>query len=92
MASAEAELFAELPDVSVEMNATGRRRTLCATRNGERYEYVVDRTTGRCDAPTGCSGSARHFASDAPGEITVLESWTVSGDAPAPDWLRAVCD
>jgi hypothetical protein len=87
-----AELFAQLPDVSVEINATGERRTLCATRSAEHHEYVVDRTNGRCDATGACSGSARHFASDAPGQLTVLESWTASADAPAPDWFRRVCN
>jgi hypothetical protein len=87
-----ARLFEQLPDVSVEINATGGRRTLCAQRDGEHYEYVVDRTNLSCDSPTGCSGSARHFSSDAPGEVTVLESWTASDEAPAPDWFRAVCN
>lgn len=87
-----AELFGQLPDVSVEINATGERRTLCATRSAEHYEYVVDRTNGRCESSTACSGSARHFASDAPGQLAVLESWTASDDAPAPDWFRRVCN
>jgi hypothetical protein len=87
-----ARVFAQLPDVSVEINATGGRRTLCAKRGGEHYEYVVDRTNLSCESATGCSGSARHFSSDAPGVVTVLESWTASDEAPAPDWFRNVCN
>lgn len=86
-----AELFEQLPDVSVQINVTDSRRTLCARRAGEHYEYVVDRTNGGCDSPPPCRGTARHFASDSPGQLMVLESWTASADAPAPDWFRDVC-
>jgi hypothetical protein len=87
-----AQLFEQLPDVTVDINTTGDRRTLCAVRDGEHYEYVVDRTNGGCDSPPACTGSARHFASDAPGEVTALESWTAAVDAPAPAWFRDVCN
>jgi hypothetical protein len=86
-----AQLFEQLPDVAVDINATPGRRTLCATRAGEHYEYVVDRTNFGCDSPPPCTGSARHFSSDVPGKITVLESWTADDDAAAPDWFRDVC-
>ena len=86
-----AQLFEQLPDVTVDINATPGRRTLCATRDGEHYEYVVDRTNLGCDSPPPCTGSARHFSSDAPGEVSVLESWTADDDAAAPDWFRNVC-
>jgi hypothetical protein len=87
-----ARVFEQLPDVSVDINAFDGGRTLCASRDGEHYEYVVDRTNGGCDAPPRCTGSARHFASDAAGEVTVLESWTARDDAPAPGWFRDVCN
>jgi hypothetical protein len=86
-----AQLFEQLPDVTVDINATPGRRTLCATRDGEHYDYVVDRTNLGCDSPPPCTGSARHFSSDAPGEVSVLESWTADDDAAAPDWFRNVC-
>ncbi|MEY4544474.1 MAG: hypothetical protein RL685_669 [Pseudomonadota bacterium] len=86
-----AELFGQLPDVSVEINDTAGRRTLCARREGERYEYVVDRSNGSCDSTSACTGSARHFSSDAAGEVTVGEIW-FAGEEPAPDWFRETCE
>lgn len=84
------ELFEQLPDASAEISFnTGR--SLCSARVGEHYEYVVDRTSGACDGVGACRGSARHFASDAPGEINLLAIWSAaSGDAP-PAWFRDVC-
>jgi hypothetical protein len=86
-----AELFRQLPDVSVDINDTSGRRTLCARREGEHYEYVVDRGTGSCVAASPCTGSARQYSSDAPGEVTAGEIW-FAADAPAPGWFRDACE
>jgi hypothetical protein len=87
-----AEVFSQLPDVSVAINTTAGRRTLCARRDGEHYEYVVDRTRGTCDSGPSCGGTARHFASDASGDIQVLETWMGGESSPAPSWFRDVCN
>ncbi len=86
------QLFDQLPDAVVEMNAGGGERTLCAVRDGEHYEYVVDETNGECDAASECTGRARYFASDAPGDITLLESWGSLDAAPVPGWFLDVCN
>jgi hypothetical protein len=84
------ELFDQLPDASVQINVIGGPRPLCATRQGEHYEYVVDRTNGKC-VTSPCRGTFRRFVSDAAGEVSALESWT-STDGPAPAWFSAVCN
>jgi hypothetical protein len=84
------ELFEQLPDADAEISvSTGR--TLCSRRAGEHYEYVVDRTSGDCDGTGPCRGSARHFASDAPGQITWLTSWSATPGDPPPAWFQDVC-
>lgn len=84
-----AELFGQLPDATAEISLNTEVRTLCAAREGERFAYVVDRTNGSCRSS--CSGSARYFASDAAGEIALLDIWVASDDEPAPDWFGAIC-
>jgi hypothetical protein len=64
-----------------------------AWRDGERYEYVVDRRGGDC--PAGCTThDAHHVATDAAGEVTRLEAWQQGelSNEPAPDWFRRICD
>jgi hypothetical protein len=84
------ELFEQLPDASVQINVIAGPRPLCATRQDEHYEYVVDRTNGKC-VTSPCRGIFRRFVSDAAGEVSALESWT-STDGPAPAWFSAVCN
>lgn len=83
-----AERYAELPEVTTaEANfAAGDGPTLCVSRDGDRYEYVVDRAGGDC--PAGCTDhDARAFASEAAGQITALGSWTSASGQPAPAWF-----
>jgi hypothetical protein len=84
------ELFEQLPDISADISFNSGR-SLCSARSGEHYEYVVDRTSGPCDGTGACRGSARHFASDAPGEISLLAIWSAASGDPPPAWFRDVC-
>ena len=86
-----AEVFEQLPDAQAQIDVAPGRRTLCASRDGDHYDYVVDRTGRGCDSSS-CTGIFRHFASDVPGELITLEYWQASDGTPAPDWFRAVCD
>jgi hypothetical protein len=86
-----AERYAELPGVTTaEANLRiGDGSTLCAARDGARYQYVVDRAGGDC--PAGCTEhDARAFASEAAGQITALGAWDSTGGDPAPAWF-AIC-
>jgi hypothetical protein len=89
-----ADLFDQLPGVTSQIYANDVSRTLCVSREGEHYEYVVDRTNGTCDAPTAprCTGSARHFTTNSPGAPTVLETWTAKAGEGAPAWFHDVCN
>jgi hypothetical protein len=85
-----AQLYAELPGAKAPnaISATGDGSTLCAARDGEHYEYVVDRAGGDC--PSGCTEhEAFHFTSHAAGQVTRAEEWR-SGSAPRPPWF-AIC-
>jgi hypothetical protein len=87
-----AELYAELPEVILAeaSHALGDGSTLCAVRDGEQYEYAVDRAGGDC--PSGCTEHEVHgFASDAAGQVSMLGVWSsLSGD-PAPAWVSEIC-
>jgi hypothetical protein len=87
-----AELYAELPEVILAeaSYALGDGSTLCAVRDGEQYEYAVDRAGGDC--PAGCTEHEEHgFASAAPGQVSTLGVWSsLSGD-PAPAWVSEIC-
>ncbi|HTV26036.1 MAG TPA: hypothetical protein VMG12_45375 [Polyangiaceae bacterium] len=81
-----AERYAELPGVTTaEANfALGDGSSLCAAREGERYQYVVDRAGGDC--PAGCTEhDMLGFESDAAGQISALGAWT-TGSGAAPAW------
>ena len=87
-----AELYAELPEVvSAEADGlVGDGPTICAARDGDRYEYVVDDAGGDC--PAGCTEhEAHHFESDAAGQVTALDVWDSADGQPAPDWFRDLC-
>jgi hypothetical protein len=87
-----AELYGALPEVqSAEPSyGVGDGSTLCARREGEHYEYVVDRAGGDC--PSGCTEHEAHlFASDAAGQIGAVDSWNSSDPSPAPSWFREIC-
>jgi hypothetical protein len=87
-----AELYAKLPEVilSEPSYGVGDGSTLCAVRNGEQYEYAVDRAGGDC--PSGCTEHEVHgFASNAAGQVSTLGVWSsLSGD-PAPAWVMEIC-
>jgi hypothetical protein len=87
-----AELYAELPEVilSEPSYGAGDGSTLCAVRDGARYEYAVDRAGGDC--PSGCTEHEVHgFASNAAGQVSTLGVWSsLSGD-PAPAWVSEIC-
>jgi hypothetical protein len=87
-----APLYAELPGIeAVEPNGSGGDGpTICAWRDGEDYEYVIDRAGGDC--PAGCtSHDAHHFRSAADGAIEALESWNSETDPDRPEWYERVC-
>jgi hypothetical protein len=86
-----AELYAALPEVqSAEPSyGVGDGPTLCVQRDGDRYQYVVDRAGGDC--PSGCTEHEAYlFASDAAGQVTAMDSWN-SNTSPAPTWFRETC-
>jgi hypothetical protein len=87
-----ADLYAQLPEVILTepSSAIGDGSTLCAVRDGEQYQYAVDRAGGDC--PSGCTEHEVHgFASDAAGQVSALGVWSsLSGD-PAPAWVSAIC-
>jgi hypothetical protein len=86
-----AERYAALPGVTGAgpNSAVGDGPTLCAARDGGRYEYVVDRAGGDC--PAGCTEhDARAFASEAAGQITAVGAWTSASGEAAPAWF-AIC-
>jgi hypothetical protein len=87
-----AELYAELPEVilSEPSYGAGDGSTLCAVRDGEQYQYAVDRAGGDC--PSGCTEHEVHgFASNAAGQVSTLGVWSsLSGD-PAPAWVSEIC-
>jgi hypothetical protein len=89
-----AELFDQLPGVGAQIYVSDAERTLCVSRQGEHYEYVVDRTNGSCNAatPPRCTGSARHFETNAAGAPVVLETWTGRAGEGAPAWFHDVCN
>lgn len=87
-----ATLYAQLPGVSSAgpNSREGDGPTLCAARDGERYEYVVDRAGGDC--PAGCTEHEAYlFASDASGQVTALDTWSSESGSPAPEWFGRVC-
>jgi hypothetical protein len=87
-----AELYEQLPEVSgAEASVSvGDGPTLCAARDGNRYEYVVDRAGGDC--PSGCTEhEAHHFESNAAGEVTAGGVWRSESGEAAPEWFGRVC-
>ena len=87
-----AQLYAQLPGVrGAEANGfVGDGSTLCAARDGDRYEYVVDRAGGDC--PSGCTEhEGHHFVSDAAGQITAQGVWSLESGEPAPEWFGRIC-
>jgi hypothetical protein len=87
-----AELYAQLPAVveASENGFAGDGSTLCVARDGERYDYVVDRAGGDC--PSGCTEhEAHHFESAAAGQLTELDTWSSVSGQPAPAWFAELC-
>jgi sugar lactone lactonase YvrE len=83
-----AERYAALPGVTGAgaNSAAGDGPTVCVARDGERYQYVIDRAGGDC--PSGCTEhDARAFASDAAGQVTSLGAWVSESGQPAPAWF-----
>jgi len=64
--------YAALPGVmNAEPGVGGRGPTICVTRNGETWHYVVDQASGDC--PSGCiDHKYTHFSSSAAGAVTNL--------------------
>jgi hypothetical protein len=87
-----ASVYAELPGIeNVDPSVTpADGPTICAARDGDIYDYVVDRAGGDC--LFGCTThDAHHFRSTAPGEIEVLESWNSESGTSAPEWFTRAC-
>lgn len=87
-----AELYAQLPGVKATEAEVFEPHgsTLCVTRNGDRYEYVVDAVSG--DPLEGDLQREAHlFASDAAGGITALGVWSSESGEPTPEWFGRVC-
>lgn len=87
-----ARVYAELPGMEyVGPNYFGGDGpTICAERDGDVYEYVVDRAGGDC--PAGCTThEAYHFRSTGAGEVEALETWDSTSVASAPDWFTRLC-
>ena len=89
-----AELYRQLPGVlyANPSSSGGGPPPLCAARDGNIYEYVVDRASARCETTSTCNQHrARHYVSDAPGQVTALEVWDSETGDPAPEWYVALC-
>jgi hypothetical protein len=88
-----AEQYRRLPGVAIAEpaapSADDAGAELCASRSGERYEYVIDRTSGQC--PERCEHEAHRFASDAAGQISALGVWDSRTSEPTPEWFRSRC-
>jgi hypothetical protein len=87
-----APVYAELPGVEqAQPNVVfGDGPTICAARDGEDYEYVVDRRGGDC--PAGCTtNEAHHFRSTGAGVVEALEVWDSHTGETVPDWYLGVC-
>jgi len=86
-----ATLYAQLPGISSEVpNRGGDASTICAIRNGSRYEYVVDRRGGDC--PAGCTThEASAFTSTTPGVVEPLGSWDSRANPTSPEWFARIC-
>jgi hypothetical protein len=88
-----AGLYKLLPEVTdAEPSASvGDGSTLCVSREGEHYEYGVDRAGGDC--PSGCTEHEVHgFSSDTVGQVTALGEWSSVSGEPAPAWFGAICN
>lgn len=86
-----ARLYAELPGVeAVEPNSIGGDGpTICAWREGDVYEYVVDRADGDC--PAGCITHDAHLFRSSAGAVELIESWNSERVAERPEWFERVC-
>jgi hypothetical protein len=85
-------VYAELPGIETAQpnHFGGDGPTLCAERDGDVYEYVVDRAGGDC--PSGCtSHEAYLFRSTRAGEVEALEAWDSMSVASAPAWFTRLC-
>jgi hypothetical protein len=87
-----AALYERLPEVlaaSIEMRQDDGPK-ICASRDGARFEYVIDRASVSCEISCQQHDS-EYFASDAAGEVTQLAEWNSrSGDA-VPTWFAEHC-
>ena len=86
------EVFSKLPGVkSVVSNASGGDGpTICARRDADTIDYVVDRRDGDCFA--GCFlHDAKHFVSSAKGVVEARETWQGDAGATRPDWYTKTC-
>jgi hypothetical protein len=84
--------YASLPEVIGARAAPSNPSAtseICATRSGDRYDYVIDRTSGEC--PGLCYHEAHHFVSDAAGQVTEDGVWRSHQGEPHPDWFRYSC-
>lgn len=79
--------YAELPEVTEASpdGLVGDGSSICVSRDGDHYEYLVDRAGGDC--PSGCTEHELHgFTSDAAGQVTALGEWSSTSGEPAPAW------
>ena len=87
-----AALYERLPEVlrsEVEMRQDDGPN-ICVSRNGARFEYVIDRASGSCDIS--CQQhDAQYFASDAAGEVTRLAEWNSRSGEATPTWFTEHC-
>jgi hypothetical protein len=82
------ELYEALPGIeSTEVNGSiGDGPTICLTREGSTFQYVLDDAGGDC--PAGCTTHVyTHFTTSSAGELTGGESWDDS-EATAPEWAE----
>lgn len=86
------QLYEQLPGVdgaeSFEGPADGP--TWCIGRDGDHYDYVIDRATGDCSS--GClEREAHRFSSEAAGKATPLAIWRSADGEPPPGWYTRLC-
>jgi hypothetical protein len=88
-----AGVYSELP--GVEHAEPGGERgndgpTICASRTGATFEYVLDDAGGDC--LLGCTTHGAHrFVSTAPGEVEAREVWNSVDGADPPEWFLTSC-
>jgi len=64
--------------------SVGDAATICVTRNGDRWHYVLSAARGDC--PAGCTATTAYYFSSGVGGAVFEEQWDSESGLPAPSW------